>query len=176
MKATIQTERLEIVALTVTQLRLWTEDIAMFENEIACTYRAEPMVGMFLKVVKGQIAICEKHPEHYMWHSFWLLIRKSDRVVVGSADFKGLPNDNGEVEIGYGLGKEYEHNGYMTEAVAAMTKWALSNGAAQVIAETDADGYASQRVLKRCGFVSMPQRDGCWWQFDKSTLESHDCE
>ena len=33
---------------------------------------------------------------------------KTDRIVVGSADFKGLPNAQGEVEIGYGLGKEFE--------------------------------------------------------------------
>ena len=48
-----------------------------------------------------------------MWHSFFFIIRREDRVVVGSADFKDVPNKDGEVEIGYGLGKEYEHNGYM---------------------------------------------------------------
>ncbi|MEY8298927.1 MAG: GNAT family N-acetyltransferase [Emergencia timonensis] len=50
------------------------------------------------------------------------MVRKSDRVVIGSADFKDIPNEAQEVEIGYGLGKDFEHNGYMTEAVQAMCK------------------------------------------------------
>ncbi|MCU0079807.1 GNAT family N-acetyltransferase [Extibacter muris] len=36
-----------------------------------------------------------------------------------------MPDMNQEVEIGYGLGKEFEHSGYMPEAVQAMCKWAL---------------------------------------------------
>ena len=51
-------------------------------------------------------------------------IRKSDNVVVGSADFKNVPDEKGQVEIGYGLGKAFEHEGYMTEAVRAMCSWA----------------------------------------------------
>ena len=83
----------------------------------------------------------------------FFLIHKDDRVVVGSADFKDIPNENGEVEIGYGLGKEFERNGYMTEAVKAMCEWALKqNGVTSVIAETDLEGLASQKILERCGF------------------------
>ncbi len=55
-----------------------------------------------------------------LWHTFWFLIRKTDRIVVGSVVFKDVSGTKQEVEIGYGLGKEFEHNGYMTEAVQAM--------------------------------------------------------
>ncbi|WP_423231066.1 GNAT family N-acetyltransferase [Clostridium magnum] len=67
-----------------------------------------------------KISYTRKDPNNYLWHSFFFLIRRDDRIVVGSADSKDIPNGNGEVEIGYGLGKEFEHNGYMTEAVKAM--------------------------------------------------------
>ena len=50
----------------------------------------------------------QKDPDNYTWHSFWLLIRKTDRAVVGSADFKDIPDINNEVEIGYGLGELFE--------------------------------------------------------------------
>ncbi|WP_154696612.1 GNAT family N-acetyltransferase, partial [Clostridium botulinum] len=98
-------------------------------------------------------------------HSFFFLIRKEDRVVVGSADFKNIPNEKGEVEIGYGLGKEFEHNGYMTEAVKAMCKWALKQkGVRNVIAETDLAGFASQRILECCGFKKYKQEETIWWR------------
>lgn len=131
----IQTERLELILLTPNQLKLWIEDITVLEKELDCSYKAESLEDFFLEIVKGQYEITRKDPNNYLWHSFFFLIRKEDRVVVGSADFKDIPNKKGEVEIGYGLGKEFEHNGYMTEAVKAMCEWALKQkGVRNVIA------------------------------------------
>ncbi|EEG73878.1 GNAT family N-acetyltransferase [[Clostridium] hylemonae] len=161
----LSTERLELVPLLPYQLRLWVEDIPKLEKDLKCSYQAEPMEGLFLEIVKGQLEKTEKNPNDFLWHSFWLLIRKSDRVVVGSADFKDTPNTDQEVEIGYGLGKDFERNGYMTEAVQAMCKWALEQeNVSHVIAETDIDGFASQRILKRCGFIEKGQEKTIWWQ------------
>ncbi|MDS1003813.1 GNAT family N-acetyltransferase [Clostridium sporogenes] len=161
----IQTERLELIPLTLNQLKLWIEDISQLEKELDCSYKAESMEGFFLEVVKGQYEITQKDPNNYLWHSFFFLVRKDDRVVVGSADFKDIPNENGEVEIGYGLGKEFEHNGYMTEAVKAMCGWALKqNGVTSVIAETDLEGLASQKILKRCGFKKDKEEETFWWR------------
>ncbi|EKO1913037.1 GNAT family N-acetyltransferase [Clostridium botulinum] len=161
----IQTERLELIPLTLNQLKLWIEDISQLEKELDCSYKAESMEGFFLEVVKGQYEITQKDPNNYLWHSFFFLVRKDDRVVVGSADFKDIPNENGEVEIGYGLGKEFEHNGYMTEAVKAMCGWALKqNGVTSVIAETDLEGLASQKILKCCGFKKDKEGETLWWR------------
>jgi len=75
-----------------------------------------------------------------------------------------IPNENGEVEIGYGLGKEFEHNGYMTEAVKAMCEWALKqNCVINVIAETELEGLASQKILERCGFKKDKEGETLWW-------------
>ncbi|MBW6411184.1 GNAT family N-acetyltransferase [Clostridium weizhouense] len=162
---TIQTERLEIIPLTLNQLKLWIEDIPALEKELDCSYKAEPMQGFFLEIVKNQYEITLKDPNNYLWHSFFFLIRKCDRVVVGSADFKDIPNENREVEIGYGLGKEFEHNGYMTEAAKTMCNWALKqNGVTNVIAETDLEGLASQKILERCGFKKYKQGETLWWR------------
>lgn len=161
----LKTERLEIVPLSPYQLRLWVEDIIALERDLKCFYKAEPMEGCFLEIVKGQLEIVEKYPNDYMWYSFWFLIRKTDRVVVGAADFKGSPNVKREVEIGYGLGKEFEHNGYMTEAVRSMCEWALKQeNVTHVIAETDKDGFASQHILQYCGFVEEKRGETIWWK------------
>ncbi|MGG7165788.1 GNAT family N-acetyltransferase [Clostridium ihumii] len=161
----IQTERLELIPLMPNQLKLWIEDIKELEKELECYYKAEPMEGFFFEIVKGQYEITQNDPNNYLWHSFFFLVRKEDRVVVGSADFKDIPNENGEVEIGYGLGKEFEHNGYMTEAVKAMCQWALNqNDVTSVIAETDLEGLASQRILERCGFKKYKEEETLWWR------------
>ncbi len=162
---TIETDRLTLHALDARQLALWIKDMKSLERELYCTYEAEPMEGFFRDIVSGQLAATEADAENYVWHSFWLLIRKSDGTVVGSADFKDVPDDRGEVEIGYGLGARFEHNGYMTEAVRAMCEWALTrDGVYHVIAETDLDGYASQRILARCGFTEYSREDTAWWR------------
>jgi RimJ/RimL family protein N-acetyltransferase len=161
----LETERLEIVPLTPEQLALWAQDIPALERELQCAYAAEPMEGLFLEIVKGQLDIVREDAGHYLWHGFWLLIRKSDRVVVGAADFKGVPSADGEVEIGYGLGQAFEHKGYMTEAVRAMCGWAMRQpSVSHVIAETDAEGLASQRLLQSCGFVETSRAQTVWWR------------
>ncbi len=161
----VNTERLELAVLDARQIRLWLEDISTLEKELNCSYKAEPIEGFFRKIVEGQAVLTEENAPEYYWHSFWLLIRRSDRTVVGSADFKSGPDENGEVEIGYGLGKEYEHNGYMTEAVAAMCSWAKSQkDVLHVIAETDLDNAPSQNILIRCGFVETKRDESVWWK------------
>jgi ribosomal-protein-alanine N-acetyltransferase len=161
----ITTDRLELTVLNTRQLRAWLDDLPALERELSCTYCAEPMEGFFREIVAGQLTATEQDPDNAPFHSFWFLIRKSDRTVIGSADFKDVPDANGETEIGYGLGKPYEGNGYMTEAVEAMCAWALGQkGVSHVIAETDLDGLASQRILTRCGFQEYSRGETVWWR------------
>lgn len=161
----LKTERLHLIALTPKQLELWLDDIPQLEKELNCSYRAEPMTGIFREIAAGQLKAAQNDSNHYVWHSFWFIIREDDRTAVGSADFKGVPDDNGEVEIGYGLGKAFEHNGYMTEAVQAMCDWAAGqDGVKHIIAETDLDCLASQRILQRCGFTEYARESSVWWR------------
>ena len=161
----LETKRLELVALTPAQLALWAKNLPALERELSCSYQAEPMTGFFQEIVLGQLAITERDPDNYLWHSFWLLIRRTDRVVVGSMDFKDVPDDNGETEIGYGLGEAFTHQGYMTEAVQALCDWAMRQPMVKhIIAETETDGYASQNILERCGFQKYQQGETCWWR------------
>jgi len=161
----IETDRLYLIPLTTHQLKLWVKDISALENELNCSYRAEPMEGIFLDIVKGQFDITSKDETNYLYHSFWFLLRKTDRIVIRSADFKDLPNADGEVEIGYGLGEEFRNHGYMTEAVQAMCLWAMKQKTiSHIIAETDIDGIASQHILERCGFRQYRKSETLWWK------------
>ena len=109
------------------------------------------MKQAYTEMLEGSLSNHDKR----IWYAIWNMELKDDsEIIAGDFCFKGL-GDDGVVEIGYGLKEEYRHHGYMTEAVIAITEWALSqDGVKQVEAETDAENIASQKVLFRSGFVS----------------------
>jgi RimJ/RimL family protein N-acetyltransferase len=156
---------LELIPLTARQLRLWLDDVKGLESELRCAYRGEALDGFFGEIVRGQIAKTEQDEPDWLYHSFWLILRKSDRVVVGSCGFKNVPGVGREVEIGYGLAGEYEGAGYMTEAIKAFSAWALEqDGIHHVVAETEPGNVKSERVLERARFVRYEQGKTDWWR------------
>ncbi len=164
----LEFDDLLLYTLNAEELSLWINDLPELEKKLNGQYCAEPMEGIFREVVQSQLILAMADTaENWLWYTFWFLIRKSDRKIIGSLVFKGKPGDNaGDVEIGYGLGKEFEHKGYMTKAVNALCDWAKKqSGVKRIIAETDLDGLPSQRLLQRCGF-SLFKKDtaSTWWE------------
>ncbi len=97
---------------------------------------------------------CIKSPEYRIWNAIWIMkLKDIPDTTIGDLSFKGLGTD-GTVEIGYGIKKEFEGKGFMTEAVTAMSVWASQQeGVFSVEAETDANNIASQKVLQKAGFI-----------------------
>jgi RimJ/RimL family protein N-acetyltransferase len=81
----------------------------------------------------------------------------SYRIVVGqtigTAGFFGPPDESGQVTIGYGLVDQQWGNGYGTAAVAGLIEICRRSGSVStILADTDLDNIASQRVLRKNGF------------------------
>lgn len=164
----IDTDRLVLIPLTAAQLNLWVNDMEALEHALTCKYMAESMEGFFRDIVKSQLAKVLDDETNYLFHTFWLMIRKNDRAVVGSFGFKDAPNPELEVEVGYGLGKAFEGHGYMSEGIQALCRWSkLQPGISCLIAETEPGNPQSENVLKRCGFEPYHQDDNgnLWWKF-----------
>ncbi|MGR5994201.1 GNAT family N-acetyltransferase [Bacillus cereus] len=80
----------------------------------------------------------------------WYVFRKEDDSVLGDIGFKGKPNEDQTVEIGYGFIEKYWNQGYATEAVKELIDWAFKTGEVEtIIAETLIDNYSSMRVLEK---------------------------
>ena len=80
----------------------------------------------------------------------WYVIRKEDDIVLGDIGFKGKPNEEHTVEVGYGFIEKYWNKGYATEAVQELIDWAFQTGEVEtIIAETLLDNYGSIRVLEK---------------------------
>lgn len=135
------------VALETERLRLYVASQAEMEQLIE-----RQTDGELKKAYQEMLDGCLAHPKHGEWYAIWLVTRH-DGVQVGDLSFKGL-NEDGSVEIGYGIKDEFQGQGYATEAVRAAVDWALNqDGVLCVEAEAEPDNKVSQRVLVKCGFV-----------------------
>lgn len=133
----IETERLRLHAASLDEM---TRFIKAQTNETLITAYKEMLQG------------CLDHPQEWDWYAIWFIELKNGDSV-GNLCFKGICADE-SVEIGYGVSEEMQGNGYATEAVNAVTVWALEQpGVCRVEAETEPDNAASQRVLEKCGFL-----------------------
>lgn len=134
---TLETERLKIYVASQDEM----------EQFIARQTNGE-LIRAYREMLDGYLA----HPEQGEWYAIWMIERR-DGLHIGDLSFKGL-NRDGSVEIGYGIGVDFQGKGYAKEAVGAAVDWALKqDGVLRVEAETEPDNIASQCVLAKCGFV-----------------------
>lgn len=90
--------------------------------------------------------------------------RIDDGMAIGGVGCKGMPSDDGRVEIGYGLVPSARGHGYATEAVLGLLEWLRDEGVRDVVAECDVGNVASRAVLNRCGFgESEGAGTSTWW-------------
>lgn len=170
MGMVIETKRLKIIVLTQEQLEMLVDNIPEFEKRLNCSYQGEKIEGIFKNILYEQSLKIEANSDVYLWLTFWLIVKKDDNIAVGMIDFKNIPNENREVEIGYGLGKKHEHFGYMTEAVEAFCTWGKKQASVKhIIAETEIDNFSSQRVLQRNGFIEYFRDKTIWCIWHIST-------
>lgn len=136
----IKTKRLTLLPMTDEEIK----DIILKTTD-------EELKSAYKEMLEG----CEKDVENRIWYAPWKMCLKKEGTYIGDLGFKG-PEKKNAVEIGYGILKEYEGNGYTTEAVKALTEWAF--GVNQEIyfieAETALDNMASKRILEKLEFVA----------------------
>lgn len=134
----LETNRLKIISCTVE-----TVQIAINQN-----YDNGPEISNYLEQLN-------KDPSLINWGS-WMVVRKSDDIVIGDIGFKGKPDENGVVEIGYGFLKDYWNYGYATEAVGTLIQWAYNTSKVKKVkADTLQDNYGSIRVLEKLGMKKV---------------------
>ena len=127
-----ETKRLKLVLLSGLDLKNWIINLSHLEEKIGCKYDADSLDEDFKKIILSQSEKCLSDEKNTIWNSFFWIILKSNNKVIGSIDFKCVP-ENKIVEIGYGLGKQHEGNGYMSESVKAMIEIAKEKELKKVI-------------------------------------------
>lgn len=150
----IETQRLDIIPCK-------REHLQMLEEQY---YENGPEITVYLKEL-------EEDPELLAW-GHWLVIDKMTGQVIGDAGFKGKPDANQEIEIGYGLLERYWNKGYATETVKGLIEWAFETGKVEkVLAETEKDNIGSMRVLEKAG-MRQTKKTGemISWEIKKNSV------
>ncbi len=95
--------------------------------------------------------IVRENPDN-QWISYFTLTQDNP-TLIGTCGFKGVPNGEGVVEIGYEIRDDYQGQGYASEAAAALLEIAFQQGVLAVIAHTIDENNESTSVLKKLGFT-----------------------
>ena len=123
--------------------------------------------------IANHVKELEDDPTLYGWGS-WLVLRKSDGLIIGDAGFKGRPDANQQVEVGYGFLESEWGKGYATEAVGRLLDWAFYTKAVRkVTAETDLNNIGSIRVLEKLWMKkTKTTADMIYWEKNKESIEN----
>lgn len=170
----IETERLLIKPLSYAQLLLYVKLDNSLEKSLGLHpySRSLPdeLKEALEQLILPQVAMLG---ENILFSTLWTIIDKQMKLMIGDLCFKGAPNIPGEVEIGYGTYTDFQGKGFMTEAIRAISHWALSQAEVQtILAETGKENISSHKTLSRNGFkVYKHVGNMIWWRFDKAKNE-----
>jgi [ribosomal protein S5]-alanine N-acetyltransferase len=172
----IKTARLDLTALTPIQLRMYLKQPDLLERKLALPISRMVITERVQRAIRMKLdKIASVEPVRYAWYTYWLLVIREISFGAGLAGFKGFPDENGEVEIGYGIDPAYQGQGYMTEAVERLISWAFKEPACLAVTarDTKRSNTSSLRVLAKVGMhVYAETEDACWLKIERSEFRS----
>lgn len=147
----LQTERLKLIPCT-------DQSLSIFSSE---EFEIGPHMKMHLEELKKDSTL--------LGWGVWLVINKETNTIIGDIGFKGKPNSQKTVEVGYGIIPFAQSKGYATEAVKEIIQWAfLSNDVNEVVAECEEDNFPSIKVLEKLN-MNREEKEGTMlkWRLKK---------
>lgn len=164
----IETSRLTLIPLTAHQLRLHIADTYRLEEELGLQIGhrevTEPLLSVITHMVIPQV---ENPATNSLFHTIWIAIDRQKNQFVAEALFKGEPDETEAIEIGYGTYPALYQQGYTSEMVGGLLNWVQEQpGVRRVIAETDSENIASQKVLEKNHFRQFDRIENQrWWEY-----------
>ncbi|WP_338876016.1 GNAT family N-acetyltransferase [Spirosoma sp. SC4-14] len=164
----IETQRLSIVPLSLDQLRLHIADRYRLEETLGLQRGHREVVEPLLSILTYfTIPRLQNPANDPLYHTMWMAIDRQKQQFVAEAKFKGEPDETGTVEIGYGTYPALQRQGYMSELVGGLLNWAgQQSGIRRVVADTDTENVASQKVLEKNKFNLFDRIENMlWWEY-----------
>jgi [ribosomal protein S5]-alanine N-acetyltransferase len=170
----IQTRRLKLFPLSLDQLRCYIPNPAVLEQDLGFEVSRDIVTDRLRRAIGMKISKMERaDPEEHAWYTYWLIVIKDKPYGAGLAGFKGVPDDKGQVEIGYGIDTACRNQGYMTEAVKALIAWAFQDVRCKAVIapDTKKENFASNSVLKNAGMRVVNETEESFdWKVDKAAF------
>ena len=165
---TIETPRLSIVAATEPIL----DAVLRGDRSLSVILGAKVSYGWTEfgdSIFRFSREMIQANPADVIWWTY-LPVLKSEKVLVGSCGYKGPPDKDGMVEIGYEIALSYRNQGLATELAKGLIDFAFQHPEVKAVkAHTLAEVNASGSVLKKCGMQKIAELydpdDGEVWQW-----------
>ena len=120
----ISTARLIIKPLTLSQLKKYILADGSLEEELQSIYIPREISPELRDALEHTILPNMIENDNYLYYTLWTIIAKDSNHIIGDLCFIGEPNQEGEIEIGYGTYELFREKGYMKEAIGGMIEWA----------------------------------------------------
>jgi [ribosomal protein S5]-alanine N-acetyltransferase len=150
----ITTSRLNIWPLSSDQLQILVDSPDEFAGKhglIPSSSLTDPETrDAILSTFLPNLSDPSKDPDFW---TLWILVDKGTNAIAGGICFHGEPDEQGEVEIGYGTDEKFRNQGIMTETIAGLLDWMRDRKKVRSVkAETDLNNPSSIKVLEKNGF------------------------
>jgi RimJ/RimL family protein N-acetyltransferase len=150
-----------LIALNPDLAALQARNHAAFFDAIAVAHEpAWPPAPFQSEALEWAAKCLAQDREGQGWYGWALLSNeetsegeRSPSRLLGLAGLIGRPDDEGEVELAFGLLPEFRGRGFGRRAVRALTTWAFANGATRVISHLDAADVGAAQMLAKSGFA-----------------------
>lgn len=156
MTTLLKTARLELVGCTPDLLRAEGEDRGRFAELLNARIPESWPPELYDDDARlWTLNALESAPQHAGWWMYYLVAGDGpDREVIGVVGYKGPPQADGTVEVGYGVLPEHRRRGLATEATQALIDRAFGfPGVTRVVAETYPHLAPSIGVMEKCGLA-----------------------
>jgi RimJ/RimL family protein N-acetyltransferase len=171
-RMSFETERLFGIPLSV-------EDYASFEKNEEPQW--EGFTNPYLHLIEGPNPLTHRIPRVEKDPSFAdigiiLAVTKSDREIIGSAGFHDFPNEQGMIEVGYGIVDEMQGQGFGQEFLLGMWRMIIKRDDVKILRYTVApDNGPSVHIVEKFGFVKVGEQidpeDGLELIYEQSVEE-----
>jgi RimJ/RimL family protein N-acetyltransferase len=154
----ITTGRLELIAGTGELFRVRVDDRKFLSRQLGARVPDDWPPPLFDQDAMDWMAkYLQENEGASEWGFYFVIVPargdNEEPTVIGGVGFKGIPTDEGTVEIGYSMLPEFQGAGYATEAAGALVHRAFSRAQVKrIIAETYPELRASIRVLEKNNF------------------------
>jgi len=152
----LRTERLYLIPCSLDAAESLVSCNAVSEYKRADNWPSEDIKGFLPHYIK----LLECDPLLLGW-GVWLMVHDLQQKIIGDLGFKGRPDTNGVVDIGYSIAPEYRRQEYTFEATKSLVSWAFGqNTVNKIIAECTRDNTPSIRLLKKLGMRPIHSTHG----------------
>jgi len=156
------------------RLRGWTPGDVDFLFDLHSRWEVQRFIGLVPRVMTDRAEAQERLDSSWADPlpaplGVWAVAHEDDGRLLGVLMLKGIPASgpttpllpSGDVEIGWHVHPDAWGHGYATEAAGLVLRHALDAGLPRVVAVTNPQNTASQRVCRRIGMTHEGRTDRC---------------